>query len=246
MAASGSRNFSMTCDEIVDEALDLVGARRQGTAQLGEARTRARTKLNYVVQSMSTRGLRLWERVRRTDLYVSNVLQNVVTSGTSTYDLGTDVLEVLPGTVFVRRSSLDTPLVPMSDEGYAMEGNKSASGKPSRFLIEQNQSYTDSSSSRDIQGRLRIVLLPVPDNSTDVIGYTCLRKLQDYDAATNDASSPPVWSRCLVYGLAAELAIVYGLDISERRDIRGEFENEIERLRFHDTPRGSMRLTPRF
>lgn len=247
MALSGSRNFSMTRDEIIDQALDLVGGLNQGTATLAEERDRAATKLNYVVQSLSARGvLHLWEWVRRTDLYVANVVQNVVTSGTSTYDLGTDVLDVMVGTVFVRRSSIDSPLLPMSYDEYALEGSKTASGKPTRFLLERNQEYTDSSSGRGIPGRFRIVLHPVPNNSTDVIGYTCMKKAQDYDAGSNDAGSPPVWSRCLIYGLASELAVKYGLDIAERRDIRAEFEKELEQLRRHDTQRGRMMLTPRF
>ena len=246
MAASGSRNFISTRDEIIESAMDLVGALNQGTATLAAERDRAATQLNYVVQSLYTRDIQqLWAVARRTDLYVSDVLQNITTSGTSVYDLGQDVLDVMRGSVWIRRSSVDTPLLPMSYEEYALEGNKSLSAKPTRFLVEPNQSYTDSGNSRVIQGRLRILLHPTPDNSTDVIGYTCIKKLQDFDAATNDPDAPAPWMRLLVYGLAAELAIKYGLDIQERRDIRSEFEREVERLRTHDTQRGRLVFTPR-
>lgn len=246
MATSSSRNFVSTRDEIIEAAMDLVGALNQGTATLAAERDRAATQLNYVAQSLNARGvLQLWTAVRRTDLYVSDVLQNVTTSGTATYDLGQDVADVQRGTVFIRRSSLDTPLLPMSYEEYALEGNKTLSGKPTRYLVEANQSYTDSVNSRAIQGRLRLVLHPVPDNSTDVIGYTAIKKLQDFDAAANDPDAPPPWMRCLVYGLASELAIKYGLDIMERRDIRAEYERELERLRTHDVQHGRCVFTPR-
>lgn len=246
MATSSSRNFVSTRDEIIESAMDMVGALNQGPATLAAERDRAATKLNEVTQSLYARGvLQLWTVARRTDLYVSDVLQNVTTATTATYDLGQDVVDVQRNSVFVRRSSLDTPLLPMSYEELALEGNKTLAGKPTRYLLETNQSYTDSVNSRVIQGRLRIVLHPVPDNSTDVIGYTAIRKLQDFDAATNDPDAPPVWTRCLVYGLAAELAIKYGLDIQERRDIRSEFEREVERLRTHDTQHGRCVFTPR-
>ena len=226
--------------------MDLVGALNQGTATLQAERDRAATQLNYVVQSLYTRGvLQLWAVIRRTDLYVADVLQTVVTSGTATYDLGQDVLDVQRNSVFIRRSSLDTLLLPMSYEEYAIEGDKALAGKPTRYLVETNQTYTDSGNSRVIHGRVRLVLHPVPNNSTDAIGYTAIRKLQDFDAATNDPDAPPVWTRCLVYGLAAELAIKYGLDIQERRDIRAEFEREVDRLRTHDTQHGRLTFTPR-
>ena len=246
MATSSSRNFVDTEDEIIEAALDLVGGLNQGSAAIAAAKTQARAWLNRVVQSLSARGImQLWTRERRSALLVAEVSQSVVTSGTATYNLGQDVLHVLPDTVFVRRSSLDTPLIAMSHEDYAAEGNKSASGKPTRFLIEANQYYTDSVNSRVIQGRLQIVLHPVPDNSTDAIHYTCVRKLMDFDAATNDPDAPPVWMRALVFGLAADLAIKYGLDMDERTDIRNQFEIELNNLRSHDVPRGGVRFSPR-
>jgi hypothetical protein len=246
MATSSSRNFNNTCDEICEAALDLVGALNQGSATLAAEKAKARDWLNRLAQSLSSRGIiQLWTVARRTDLYVSNVLQNVVTSGLETYDLGQDVHDVVTGTVFIRTSSIDSQLLPMSYEEYALEGSKSLSGKPTRYLLEKNQSYTDSGNSRVMQGRLRLVLHPTPNNSTDVIGYTAVKKLQDFDAATNDPDMPPVWMRAMVYGLAADLAFKYGLDIQERRDIRAEFDRELDRLRSHDTQRGSMTFTPR-
>jgi hypothetical protein len=246
MAVSASRNFISTRDEIIEAAMDLVGALNQGTATLQAERERAATQLNYVAQALYTRGiLQLWTVARRTDLYVSGVLQNVTTTNVATYDLGQDVLDLMPGTVFLRRSSNDTPLLPMSYEEFALEGVKGTDSKPTRYLLERNQSYTDSVNSRVIQGRLRIVLHPEPENSTDVIGYTAILKLQDWDAATNDPDAPPQWMRCLVYGLAAELAVKYGLDIMERRDIRAEFEREVARLSEHDTQKGRLMFTPR-
>lgn len=247
MATSSQRNYVSTTDEIVEFALDLVGARNQGNGTLLADKDQARSTLNYVAQSLSARNiLQLWTRERRNTLYVSDVSQTVLTDGTATYDLGRDVLDLLPGSVFVRRSSVDSPLLPMSYEEYAREGSKATEGMPTRYLLETNQAYTDTDSSRVIQGRLRVVLHPVPENSTDSLYYTCIKKLQDFDAATNDPDAPPVWMRCLIYGLASELAIKYGMPLEERQDLRGEYEREIERMRHHDTPRGSMRLTPRF
>lgn len=246
MALSGSRDFVATCDELIETAMDLVGTLNQGNASLEADKADNRRLLNMVVQSISARGvLQLWTQARRTALYVSDVVQNVVTSGTSTYDLATDVLDVLPDTIFVRPSGgSDQRITVMSYEDYAKEGSKSQSGRPTRVLIEKNQTF--SSGGRTLSGRLRFVFHPVPNNSTDVIGYTAIVRLQDFDAQTNDPDAPPVFMRCLAYGLAAELAIKYGLPISERGYLKGEFEAELDRMRHHDTMRGSMRFTPVF
>jgi hypothetical protein len=238
MATSGSRNFQSTCDEIIASSMQLVGAVASGvTAQPAEL-AQARTSLNMIVQSLHTRGVaQLWARERRSTALVS---------GTATYVLGQDVLEIMAESVALRNASnLDTKLLPMNILEYQEEGQKSLSGIPTRFLLEPNQSYTDAASGRTVQGRLQLVLHPVPNASTFSMIYVATRKLQDFDAATNDADSPPKWMRCLVYGLAAELAMKYGLQTAERRELRAEFEAEVERLRKDDVPRGNMRFSVR-
>lgn len=247
MAVSGSRNFTGWCNQIVLVSMDLVGARNMGDAALAKEVEDNREILNAFVASLATRGLlMLWARARRTDLYPTStdVLQNVTTSGTSTYYLGKDVLDILAGSVFQRPSGgYDTQLQPMSHEEYALEGSKSLAGRPMRFLIESSPSYDDS---RTIQGRLQIVLHPVPNDSTTVIGYTCIKKLQDFDTQADDADAPPMFTRALEWGLAADLSVKYGLPVDERRDIRNEAAAELERVRGHNTQRGNMRLNPIF
>ena len=245
MALSGSRNWIQTCEEITERAMDLTGTLNQGPQTLNAEKLQNRELLNMVVQAISARDiLSLWRRIRRTDLYISDVLQNITTSGTSTYDLGTDVLDVYPGSIWVRPSGgTDQKIIIMSDQQYAEEGTKDQAGRPTRVLIEKNQAYTDS---KAIQGRLRYVFHPVPDNSTDVIGYTCITKLDDFDSQNDDPDAPPVWMRALVYGLAVELSVKYGLALARTRYFRSEFEAELEHVRRHDSPRGGMRFTPIF
>lgn len=246
MATSSSRNFVTTQDEIIDEALRIVGAANMGSTALAKAKANAERTLNIFVKSLSTKGLlELWTWVERTTLYntSTDASQSVVTSGTQSYNLGTDVLEVMADTVFVRRSGADTLLKPMNWREWALEGDKDQSGQPNRFLVKYT-SFTDSTSNRVIQGRLQLLLHPVPNNSTDIIGYTAKVKLQDFDGPANDPDAPVPWMRCLIYGLASELAIQYQLPMDDRRDIRREYEKELKEIREHDTPRGSMRLNP--
>ena len=248
MATSSSRNFQLTRDGIITEALDKVGAigLQDESDQNAAHRSVAARALNRVVQSLHLRGLRLWTYVRRTDLYVSGTVQNVVTESTATYQLGQDVLEIMANAVVIRRSGIDTPVLPMSYQEYMQEPDKDLEGLPSRFLVEPNQSYTDSASGKTIQGQLQITLHPVPENSTDVLHYVAVKKLQDFDSANNDPDMPPKWVNCLVYGLAYELSQPFGCAPAERSEFYERFREEQELLRQDDNERGGVFFLPEY
>jgi kynureninase len=56
MATSGTFNFSMDIDEIIQEALEMIG----GEETLGHEPKSARRSINLILQDWQNRGVMLW------------------------------------------------------------------------------------------------------------------------------------------------------------------------------------------
>lgn len=244
MSTSGSYNFQFTRAQIIREALDLIGALPQGKEPTAIQTSDAARKLNVVVQSLTIDGIRLWTQERTNALYVATVLQTTLTSGTASYELAMDTLEVAAESTVIRHSGFDTKLVPLSVHEYQLIDQKTLSGLPTSYLVEWNVANVNIASGKTFQGGLRMTFWPVPNDSTDQVHYVRTRKLADFDAQNNDPDAPVKWTRCLIYGLAYELALRDGMPPADRKEILEQFKMERERLRFDDSPRGNLTMCP--
>lgn len=245
MSTSGSYNFQFTRAGIIREALDLIGAIPQGKEPTAIQTSDAARKLEMVMQSLTIDGIRLWSRERTNVLYaVAGVVRTTVLSGTAGYLLAPDTLEIMSDAVVIRRDSMDTKLSAMTVEEYQLVDQKSLAGMPTSFCVEWNVANVDTPSSKTFQGGLRLTLWPVPDNSTDAIYYVRTRKLADFDSQSDDPDAPVRWTRCLVYGLAYELALRDGMPPVDRKEILEQFRTERERLRRNDSPTGNLSMCP--
>ncbi len=61
MALSGTTDFNLTVDEIIQEALENVGAVPEGDNPSTEANITARRSLNLLMRWLETKGVRLWK-----------------------------------------------------------------------------------------------------------------------------------------------------------------------------------------
>jgi len=103
---------------------------------------------------------------------------------------------------FIRNSEdIDTPLILISQQEYDILGNKASSGIP-------NQLYYDN---QLINGRLYVY--NVPSENGDVVYLTTQRMFEDMTSSSNTFDFPQEWFQALKWGLTAEIAIEYGVDI---------------------------------
>ena len=56
MATSGTYSFSMDIDEVIEEAMEMIG----GEATLGNEPKSARRSINLLLQDWQNRGIQLW------------------------------------------------------------------------------------------------------------------------------------------------------------------------------------------
>lgn len=187
MATSGTYDWNPPVDEITDEAFERVGI-DPATLTARHVRS-ARRSFSYMFSAWSANGVHLWAVDQQT---VDTV------TGTAAYNTPAGTIAILE--MVVRRSSIDTPVNPMSRDEYLNIPNKTAQGLPNRFYFDRKITTPN------------FTLWNVPENATDDIIYYRLRQLQDVNLATETVDAPYRWQEAIVSGLAAKLAEKYAPD----------------------------------
>lgn len=143
------------------------------------------------------------------------------------YALDPDIIDILSLTV--RRSGTDYSLERLSRSDFLNIPNKTTSGRPSQFFLD-----------RQITPNLKV--WPVPDNSSDVILYDALTRIQDADTFTNTMDVPFRFYPCLAAGLAYYISMKKA---PERIQIlKAVYEEEFERAASEDRDRSSFNISP--
>jgi len=174
--------------------------------------------LNLMFADWANRGLNQWTIEQRTV---------TVTQGTSSYNLGTDVIDVL--SAVVRRSGTDYTLDRISRDQHISIPSKTTQARPTQYFID-----------RQINPAMK--LWPVPENSTDVIVYDVLTRMDDADDYVNTVDLPFRFYPCLAAGLAYYIAIKKAPDRIQM--LKAIYDEEFDRAQAEDRDRASFNVTP--
>jgi hypothetical protein len=216
MAVSGSKNFELDVAEYVEEAFERCGLE----VRTGYDLKTARRSLNLLLADWANRGLNQWTIKQRTI---------TVTQGDGQYDLGNDVIDVL--SVICRRDGTDYSMERLSRDGYLTIPNKTQQSRANQFFLD-----------RQITPNLKV--WPVPDNSTDVIIYDALTRMDDADVYTNTMDLPFRFYPCLAAGLAYYLALKRAPNRVQL--LKAVYEEEFERAATEDRDRSSFNVAPNY
>lgn len=217
MATSGSTSFNLNIDEIIDEGYERCGLRPMAGYDLKTARR----SLNIMLAEWSNRGINLWTVELRTQ---------TLTADTTSYTLGTDVIDVLEAVVFTENNtSTDIEVDRISRAEYLNISNKSTEGTPVQFFVERNSSAPV------------LYLYPTPDGAHS-FKYYALTKMQDAGSYTNELEVPTRFLPCLVSGLAYYLSVKKS---PERTPLLKQiYDEEWQRASEEDRPRSSFYAVP--
>ena len=216
MATSGSVNFELDVADYIEEAFERCGLE----VRTGYDLKSAKRSLNLMLAEWANRGLNQWTITQRTQ---------AMTEDTGTYSLSADVIDIL--SVVVRRSSTDFALSRISRDAYLSIPTKTTSGRPNQFFLD-----------RQITPVLKV--WPVPENSTDVIHYDALIRMDDADTFVNTLDVP----FRLYPGLAAGLAYYISIKRAPNRAqlLKAMYEEEFERAMVEDRDRASFKVVPQY
>lgn len=214
MATSNSRDFDLDVAELVEEAYERCGLE----VKTGYDAKTARRSLNLMFADWANRGINLWTVQLGTQ---------ALTAGTTEYTLTADVVDLLE--VVVRRDNTDFQVQRISRSDYQNLPNKTTSGRPSSIYVDK-------------QIIPKINLWPAPENSTDVLRYYFIQRIQDADAAINNMDAPFRFLPCMAAGLAYYLAVKKAPDRIQL--LKSIYEEEFQRASDMDQDRVPTRLTP--
>ena len=214
MAYSGTQTFNLSIEEIIEEAYE----RCQLETRSGYDLKTARRSMNLMFADWANRGLNQWTIEQRTF---------TVTSNDGDYDLGTDVIDIL--SLVVRRSGTDYALDRISRDEYLNIPTKTTQARPTQYFVD-----------RQITPVLK--MWPLPDNSTDVIIYDALTRLDDADTYTNTLGVPFRFYPALAAGLAYYISVKRAPDRMQM--LKALYEEEINRAMDEDRDRASFRVAP--
>ena len=214
MATSGSTDFELAVDDYIEEAFERCGLE----IRTGYDLKTAKRSLNLMLAEWANRGLNQWTIVQRTQ---------ALTADDSEYDLGTDVIDVL--SVVVRRSGTDFNMSRISRDTYLSIPTKTTTGRPTQYFLD-----------RQITPNLKI--WPAPENSTDVIHYDALTRIQDADTMQNTVEIPFRFYPCLSAGIAYYISLKLAPDRIQL--LKNIYEEEFDRAMAEDRDRSSFTITP--
>tara|TARA_S200002703_G_scaffold8523_1_gene8585 strand:+ start:5166 stop:5828 length:663 start_codon:yes stop_codon:yes gene_type:complete len=216
MAVSGSTDFELDVSDYIEEAFERCGLE----VRTGYDLKTAKRSLNLMLAEWANRGLNQWTIAQRSQ---------ALTESDGEYTIGTDVIDIL--SVVVRRDSTDYSLDRLSREEYLNIPTKTTEGRPSQFFLD-----------RQISPNLKI--WPIPENSTDVLFYDALTRMDDADAFTNTMEIPFRFYPCLAAGLAYYIAIKRSPQRVQL--LKAVYEEEMERAIQEDRDRASFTIEPAY
>ena len=216
MATSGTTDFNLDIDEVIEESFERIGKQ----VRTGYDLKSARRSLNLLLSEWGNRGVHLWKVVNHTQNLVANTTTYTAPANTS------DVLEAV-----FRNGSTDTTLNKISRSEYQAIPNKSSTGTPSQYYVRRNLSNVE------------INLYQTPNTTDTQINYYYVARIEDAGAYTNTPDAPYRFLPCMVSGLSFYLAQKH---VPGRvQEMKLYYEDELQRALTEDGQRTSVHLVPR-
>lgn len=193
MTTSGSTDFTLTRDQIISEALEQLGAIGIGETPSAADVTSCSRSLNMMIKAWETQGVHLWTNAEQT---VSLVV------GTESYNLSPKPA-MIKQIRLVNSAGIERPVRIISRSDYNLIPNKEATGKINQVCYD-DQLTTGT-----------IYVWPSPDDATDTLKVTYNRKIEDFDASSDNPDLPQYALLAITLNLAVQVAPKYGYSLSK-------------------------------
>jgi len=220
MSTSGTYNFSMDIDEVIQEAMEMIG----GEQTLGHEPKSARRSINLLLQDWQNRGILLWTAGTTVVSVSTSVTAYALTSST------VDITEAV-----LNRDNTDLQLERISMEEYLKIPRKSQKGRPTQYAIRRDRANPT------------LYLWPVPENTTDTLKLEQIKYIQDVNkSAVQIADVSRRFLPCLTVGLSYFMSMKRpGVDGSRIQFLKMEYEERLSRAMNEDRERASAYFLPR-
>ena len=218
MATSSSTDFEPNVAEFVEEAFERCGLE----LRTGYDLKTARRSINLMLAEWANRGLNQWTIEQDTQ---------TVTEGTTDYSLNSNVIDILD--VVLRRTinqtQTDISMNRISRSEYINIPNKTTKARPSQFFLDKLSTPT-------------LKIWPAPENSTDILVFNKIVRMDDADKPTNTMDMPFRFYPCFAAGLAYYISLKRAPERTSQ--LKALYEEEFDRAMSQDEDRASYRVRP--
>ena len=220
MATSGTKTFSLSIGDAIEEAFELAGIE----LRTGYDAETARRSLNIMFADWSNRGVNLWT--------IEQVTTNI-TAGTASYTFNSFDLDILTAVIRQTDSSnnqTDLQIERIGRSEYLNIPNKESKGRPTQYFVDRQISPV-------------VNLWPTPDDAATykLVTYN-VQRIDDVSSSAEDPEIPSRFMPCLTSGLAYYIAMKKN---PERVGLlKQQYEQDFKLAADEDSPRVSLRLTP--
>lgn len=216
MATSGTTNFDLNIDDLVEEAFERCGMRMQSGYQLSSARR----SLNLLFLDWANRGLNLWTIEEAT----------FPLTGVAEITLSSDTVNVLSAVIRdnSQSPSVDITIDRISREEYLNIPDKQTGARPAQYYVQR-------------ANPTKVFLYPRPNGPYTFVYYR-IRRIQDAGDYTNTADVNFRFLPCLVSGLAYYLAIKFAADRAGA--LKQIYEEDFARAAAEDRDTASVFFVP--
>jgi hypothetical protein len=216
-----SSTYTVTRDQIISLALTKLGVLEIGSTPDSTTVDYAAMSFNILIKQLSTDGLKLWKTSELIIPLTNN--QTSYTLGGASSDLMYDSLaptvaitdkplKVIQG--FYRNIQntpyIDTPVLVVSKQEYNVLGSKFSTGTANTIFYDV----------KSLNGILYVYLTPDSYSSTNLeLHIVAQMPLNDISSSTDVPDFPNEWMNCLVWCLADQLSLDYGVPMNTRQEI---------------------------
>ena len=220
MAVSGTYNFNLDIDQVIQEATEMIG----GEDTLGHTPESARRSINLMLRDWQNRGILLW---------TTSTTAVTVAASTTTYDLASSTINALE--VVISRDNTDVKLTRITPEEYMIIPAKTQTGKPNQYSIRRKRDNPVMS------------VWPIPENSTDILKMEIVKEVEDTNkSADQNADVPKRFLPALTCGLAYYMSMKRPLVADTKiAMLKTNYEEKLGRAMEEDRERASIYLLPR-
>jgi hypothetical protein len=223
MTTSGTTNFNLDLNNLVEEAFERCGAELRTGYDL---RT-ARRSLNLLTVEFANRGINLWT-IEQGEI--------PLVQGQITYDLPADTIDLLDHVVRTGtgQNQSDINITRISESTYSTIPNKNTLGRPIQAWIQR------------LRDNPKISVWPTPDQSNFyTFVYWRMRRIQDAGSGVTTQDIPFRFLPCLVAGLAYYLAMKIPGGMDRIAFLQAEYEKQWMMASDEDREKASLRIAPR-
>ena len=222
MATSGTTDFTLSIDDLVEEAFERCGMRMTNGYQLSSARR----SLNLLFLDWANRGLNLWTIEQR---------QQVLTPGTYEYELPADTIDGLSAVIRTnagQSTQQDITIDRIGRAEWLHVPNKLTQSRPAQYYIQRTVPA-------------KVFLYPAPDSTqTWTFVYYAILRMDNAGSFTNTADISFRFLPCLAAGLAYYLSVKKAPDrIGILKQI---YEEEFARAAAEDRERSGFFVVPTY